>query len=608
MYEFEIDSKPYSPELVPVEVIDSFTASCREFSDVDAISLLLWEEHCTECAMPKCYTTCDLYTPRNDGKCRRFSEGISKINAVGSFLGYIVRIEFKRWGSLLSSSPLGLNKLKVAMTVEEQVNSVERLARRVPDSWLSIAGRRGISSRLARRYKRAIVEKKIQRSEASIPTHFVIETYNTLDEAADITFVIRASSGDKKSMPFQRRILVTKGFHKELIPYSDIERHINSAENHFISIVPNQADETQKAVTLYFGFIGFICTRPSNISAAKTKPVKVVVWDLDYTMWDGILVEEDPGNPVQLKPGLAHIIAELDRRGIVNSIISKNDAENALQKLKTLGVNEFFVFPEISWEPKSKAMTRIISNFNVGADTVVFIDDSPFEREEVSTQHPLVRVLDAAEYATILNLPVFNPEVSSESSRRREFYKNQKARKLAVDVFDGDYFKFVTSCQINLNLSKGIIEEVDRIHELVQRTNQMNFSGNRYNKEEILAILNNPGYDAYRLQCDDKYGDYGTIGFCVVEREQTKMIDLAFSCRVQSKRVEHAFINWLMRRYKKKGHNSFTAIFNKTDKNTQSGKVFQDLGFKLNSNGLFSHSLTVDIHDEGLINIIFSGS
>jgi FkbH-like protein len=330
-----------------------------------------------------------------------------------------------------------------------------------------------------------------------------------------------------------------------------------------------------------------------------------MVWDLDNTLWNGILVEEDKVKPLKLKGGIVEVIKELDKRGIVNSIISKNDYSLALEKLKYFGIEEYFVFPEISWEPKSIAMNKLINNFNINANTIAFIDDSKFEREEVASQHTTIRIYTETEYQDILDKDEFNPDISPESSMRRSFYKNQQVRKCATEDFQGNYYDFVKSCEINLRITNGKIENIERIHELLQRTNQMNFSGNRYTKPELEHILNSPKYETFQLKCDDKFGDYGTVGFCVFQTEHLQIIDLAFSCRVQSKRVEHAFIQWLIEKSGKRSQGSFLATYNKTEKNTQSGKVFSDLNFSVVSDSLYSFSLKAPLEKDNLINVIF---
>jgi len=301
----------------------------------------------------------------------------------------------------------------------------------------------------------------------------------------------------------------------------------------------------------------------------------------------------------------------LDQRGIVNSIASKNNHEDAWARLKEFKLDQLMVFPKINWAPKSQSIKSMIKDFNVGDDTVAFIDDSPFEREEVQSSIPYIRVYDAKHYMELLQLPEFNPMQSTESSKRREFYKNQKTRNEAVDKFSGDYLSFIDSCDIQLFIYKAHANNIDRIHELVQRTNQMNFSGSRYSLNEIMKLLNASDIESFRIACKDKFGDYGTVGFCIVNTKKAQISDLMFSCRIQSKRVEHAFLSWFLHMARNKDFKNLTAVYNKTEKNTPVGRVFDDLGFfvksNINNNMIYEFDLSKDIPWDNLISINFEG-
>src|SRR6476660_9275799 len=95
----------------------------------------------------------------------------------------------------------------------------------------------------------------------------------------------------------------------------------------------------------------------------KARSIKVVVWDLDNTVWDGVLLEDES---VALFPGIEALIKELDRRGILQSIASKNDHNTALAKLTELGIAEYFIYPQINWNAKSLAVGAIATDINVG--------------------------------------------------------------------------------------------------------------------------------------------------------------------------------------------------------------------------------------------------
>jgi FkbH-like protein len=192
-----------------------------------------------------------------------------------------------------------------------------------------------------------------------------------------------------------------------------------------------------------------------------------------------------------------------------------------------------------------------------------------------------VRVYSAADYAVLPTLPEFSPPQSSESAGRREFYRSQGRRKAALSSFGGDYEEFLRSCHIRLSVRPASIDQLDRIDELTQRTNQLNFSGTRYSKEAIAGLLAGDGHDCFAMSAVDDFGDYGTVGFAVVETDAPRLTDLMLSCRIQGKRVEHAFLEFLLSWYGRQGRDELAARYVETERNAAAGRVFADLGFEL---------------------------
>src|SRR5208282_1794013 len=153
-------------------------------------------------------------------------------------------------------------------------------------------------------------------------------------------------------------------------------------------------------------------------------------------------------------------------------------------------------------------------------------------------------------------------------------------RHQVAQSFGENYMEFLEHCQIELTIQPMTEANLERVHELTQRTNQMNFSGNRYDRDVLRKILSNPHLDTFVLSCEDRFGSYGVIGFSIVDRREPRMTDLMFSCRIQSKRVEHAFLAWLIRKYIDETGNDFYADYRMTPRNAPSGKVFADLGIE----------------------------
>ncbi len=151
-------------------------------------------------------------------------------------------------------------------------------------------------------------------------------------------------------------------------------------------------------------------------------------------------------------------------------------------------------------------------------------------------------------------------------------------------------------------------ENLERVHELTQRTNQMNFSGNRYDREVLRKLLSSPHLDTFVLSCEDRFGSYGVIGFSIVDRREPRMTDLMFSCRIQSKRVEHAFLAHVIRRYIGETGKHFYANYRKTPRNAPSGRVFADLAMEEigTRDGVLSLRFHKDreVPEDGVINVV----
>lgn len=144
--------------------------------------------------------------------------------------------------------------------------------------------------------------------------------------------------------------------------------------------------------------------------------VKCVVWDLDNTVWDGVLLED---GDVKLRPGVVEVIRTLDGRGILHSIASRNDHDAAMAKLEEFGIAEYFLYPQITWDNKSDSIRVIAETINIGIDTLAFVDDQPFERDEVSYAHPQVLCVDALDAERLPDLPRMQPRFVTEDSRER---------------------------------------------------------------------------------------------------------------------------------------------------------------------------------------------
>ena len=562
MYETEANYKIDSSHDIPRNVLEKFGELKGK---IVARTVLSWSEHCTECVWPTCYSTCDLYSPREDGRCRRFMDGMVRVECPDAPNSYLLKIRFKRWGKLWSPGSVRLHATVEAERLELRDYRLGTLLYQLP----APSRMRGALAGMRYGFKKRVAGRPTD--SETLPTSLLLEVYNPQACDTQLSLTLRPV-GDKEMMAFQMLVEITPGFHRVRVPLSEIGQIINVRAPFNIELIPNDVDD---GTTLYFGLLEFV--REVQTPEQKTKKIKCVVWDLDNTLWDGVLLEDGAHN-VKLKSEIAQIIRTLDGRGILHSIVSKNNHDDAMQVLKQFEIAEYFLCPQISWQPKSEGIAAIARQLNIGRESLLFIDDSPFELEEVRTVYPEVRGLDALKYRDLREMAECQGPVTAESQERRKMYQVEAKREVMAQGFGTDYLAFLRYCQIRLMIQPMTEENLERVHELTQRTNQMNFSGNRYNRDTLKRILATPHFETYVLSCEDRFGSYGIAGFGIVDSREPRMTDLMFSCRIQSKRIEHAFLGHIIQKYISQKGKDFLANYRKTPRNAPAGKVFTDLG------------------------------
>jgi FkbH-like protein len=301
---------------------------------------------------------------------------------------------------------------------------------------------------------------------------------------------------------------------------------------------------------------------------ARTKTIKVVVWDLDNTVWDGVLLEQDT---LTIRPGVREAIQELDRRGILQSIASKNDAAAAMQQLESFGLQEYFIYPQIGWSPKSESVKTIAARINVGIDTLAFIDDQAFERAEVAHSHPQVLCLDAEEVSSVLQRAEFVPRfITEDSANRRLMYMSDIQRNALEERFEGPKEEFLATLGLQMTIARATEADLQRAEELTLRTHQLNTTGYTYSYDELKAFVDSPQHDLLIASLEDKFGTYGKIGLCLIERgsDHWTVKLLLMSCRVMSRGAGTILMNYVIGMARRAGVR-LRAEFVRTDRNRQ---------------------------------------
>jgi FkbH-like protein len=586
---FEFDKCEFNPHLhkeSPARPAGPF----EPVANVEGMALLLWGEHCIECAVPACYSTCNLYQPRSDLRCRRFQFGCLKNEAFKSIRGYGVEISFKKWAKLEAFGSTAIYPLRTAMRWERRLERLATLGDLIGKTAYRLNRNHNwaaLSYELSERLVRTLDRRASNRVE---PDEFLLEIYNPMTQEARLQLIF--STCEEPSLrdddhlmnagtipPVIHTLALAPGYSRNAFEVRSLDRFLIPGVPFSITLVP-EADSNARLVFLCADFVKY---KRHPVPQHKGQ-IKCVVWDLDNTLWDGVLIE---GDQVRLRAGIPQLLKYLDDRGILLSIASNNDHQSAWTELTRLGVADYFLYPQIDWTPKSRNIAAIAKQLGIGLDTLAFVDDNRFELDEVASTLPGVTRVNAEDALGLINDPRFRGEGTEDSRLRRRYYKDQIVREEAEENFASDYLSFLASCEITLELGGYFETDRERVAELVQRTNQLNFSGRKYSARELEEIIVDPELEKYVLRCRDKYGAYGTIGFAIVRAnpQVLQILDFMLSCRVQRKGIEQAFFSHLLAHHNPGGARSLWINYSQTERNIPARGVLESLGFQTGKGG-----------------------
>lgn len=290
-------------------------------------------------------------------------------------------------------------------------------------------------------------------------------------------------------------------------------------------------------------------------------PLKGLITDLDDTVWRGLVGEAGPAGVTWSLEKRSHVHAiyqqqlrALGQMGILLAIASKNEADIALRGLSRedcLVTPEMFDPREIHWEPKSESVSRILNAWNISADSVVFVDDSLSELEEVRRVHPSIRTRlfptrdDAGVMALVRELQdLFGKSRILESDRLRA----GSLRGMPADdhAAAGDREAFLAAAGGVLKIESAK-EPDERAFELINKTNQFNLNGQRLGEKAWMDFLKSPETRLLRASYEDKFGSLGKIAVLAghFEGEAFVVDHWVLSCRAFSRRIEHAMLGAL---------------------------------------------------------------
>lgn len=258
--------------------------------------------------------------------------------------------------------------------------------------------------------------------------------------------------------------------------------------------------------------------------------IKLVIWDLDETFWRGVLSEGEvdvPAENVQLVKRLTDV-------GIINSICSKNDYEEVQKKMLELGIWDYFVFSSVDWNPKGGRIQQLISDMQLRPVNVLFIDDNPSNLEEARFFSPELMTMLPDELPHLLNDALACKKNDAVHKRLQQYQLLEKKRQQRGKFASNEQFLY--SSNIRVTWGTDCFKNLDRIHDLVWRSNQLNFTKIRSTKEELAELFSEDNCECGYVSVEDNFGDYGIIGFYALKNNE--LLHFCFSCRTLGMGIE----------------------------------------------------------------------
>lgn len=337
-----------------------------------------------------------------------------------------------------------------------------------------------------------------------------------------------------------------------------------------------------------------------RIRILESVPKKVLVLDLDNTLWGGLAGEDDK-SPVKLSEdhaGLAYknlqrVLKQMQEQGVMLAIASKNNEKDALAIIENhphmLLRKDDFVNLKINWEPKAENLKKMAAELNVGLDSFVFFDDSEVEREQMRQMLHQVIVPDFPDkpqklpqaMVEIYHAYFARLTVTKEDKEKTAQYaanaKRQELQERTVDM--ASFLKQLAICVEVVDAE----ENMERIHQLVNKTNQFNLTTIRYERDTLVEYLHNPDKLIRLYRVTDKFGDNGIVGAIIVDTagETPEIEELVLSCRVMGRFIERALVDKLEEELLACGYKSLRSRYVQTEKNKPVENLFEELGYEV---------------------------
>ena len=305
-----------------------------------------------------------------------------------------------------------------------------------------------------------------------------------------------------------------------------------------------------------------------------------------------------------------YLLKSLKSEGILLAIASKNNPDDVramLQDHPDMPLREEdFVVLEVGWHEKIESLRRVAQTLNLGLDSLVFLDDSPFELERIRTSLPEVTCVQVPEkisdYPRVLRDSLglfFNLSKSEEDFRRTQMYREDIVRKEAIAQFKSQD-EYLASLSVTVEFAEGKSVNLARAAQMSQKTNQFNLTTKRYTETDLARLVLEPNMRVATFSVSDRFGDYGITGLLIIqldpESRSASLDTFLMSCRVLGRKVENKVMAWLAERLFETGLTKLYGEYLPTKKNALVADLLDRLGFarvsKVEDRALYALELT----------------
>lgn len=300
---------------------------------------------------------------------------------------------------------------------------------------------------------------------------------------------------------------------------------------------------------------------------------KAVIFDCDNTLWSGVVGEDE----VILNESIQKDAVFLSQHGVIVGLCSRNNEEDVNLALATQILNDKYLsVKRINWGDKVQNLRDIAEELNIGLDSIVFVDDSPFEINSVRERLPEVLAIYPHELMETVHRWF---DLSGDFTKTLQ-YKEQLARRREQERFGEDYEAYLASLQMEITISVNDFDNIPRIAELTQKTNQFNLTTERFTEKQVWEYMSL--FKVFTVSVKDRFGDSGLTAVAMVAAGYIDVF--LMSCRIIGRNIEYSLMDFIVEHCRGDNYGTLIGTYKPTAKNGQVAAFYNKFAHRVREN------------------------